>query len=257
MNKFKFILIAITLAIGVLFGNAIRAQKSSRDTSILIIGAHATYQYQFPGADLAQRYGNNSNIGAGIRMKTTNNWLFGAQGVYLFGDNIKNEDEILANISTSEGEIITQAGTFANVIMNQQGFYFSGHIGKLFPVSPENLNSGICFIAGGGYLQHRINIETRGESVHQISGDYEKGYDKLTGGPAISQFIGYMHFGKNNLLNFYAGLEFTQAWTHGMREYDFNMRRKYDDERYETLWGIKIGWIIPFYKREKQKYYYY
>lgn len=239
------------------FSHTTNGQQRKKDTSIFIAMAYATYQYQFPGADLSERYGNNSNIGAGIRIKTASNWIFGAQGVYLFGNNIKNEDEILADISTSDGHIITQSGTFANVIMNQQGFYINGRLGKLFPVSADNLNPGICFIASAGYLQHNIHIETRGESAPQLLGDYSKGYDKLTGGPAISQFLGYMHFGKNNLLNFFAGVEFTQAWTKGMREYDFNMKRKYDDTRYETLWGFKIGWIIPFHKREKQKYYYY
>jgi hypothetical protein len=43
--------------------------------------------------------------------------------------------------------------------------------------------------------------------VPQLKDDYKKAYDKLTYGPALSQFIGYSHFSDNRLYNYRIGFE--------------------------------------------------
>ena len=141
--------------------------------------------------------------------------------------------------------------------MWERGFNSTFKVGKIFPIIGPNPNSGLAVIVGIGYLTHKIRIENRDKTAPQINGDYKKGYDRLAAGLTINQFIGYMHFGNKKILSFYAGIEFTQAWTQSMRVYDFDKRSKNNSKYFDTLTGIKIAWIIPLYKRLPDKYYYY
>jgi hypothetical protein len=74
--------------------------------------------------------------------------------------------------------------------------------------------------------------------------------------------------GRTRILNFYAGLEFYQAFTKSLRDRDFD-RLIYDQatDSYKVLgkdnnkyldlfYGIKIVWMIPINKRAPDKYYY-
>ena len=50
------------------------------------------YTHQFPMADLQESFGDNSSIGISVIRKTTDNWLFGMDGSYIFGEKVKNEN---------------------------------------------------------------------------------------------------------------------------------------------------------------------
>ena len=87
-------------------------------------------------------------------------------------------------------------------------------------------------------------------------GDYAKGYDRLTDGISTNEFIGYMYIGNKRLLTFYAGFDFTQAWTRDRRGYNFDLHGPDNTKRFDMLSGIKVGWIIPIYRIAPDKYYY-
>jgi len=89
--------------IAVVLSFSAAAQVSIRDSSIFIPMIYATYSYQFPEGDLARQFGGNSAIGGGIMFKTSSNWLFGAEGNFMFGGTVKNSDSLLLPISTPEG----------------------------------------------------------------------------------------------------------------------------------------------------------
>ena len=61
----------------------------------------------------------------------------------------------------------------------------------------------------------------------------------------------------SRLLNFSLSIEFTQAHTRSMRQWDFNLMgpdlKKYLDRYY----GIRLSVYIPTYKRMPAEYYYY
>lgn len=214
------------------------------------------YSYDLPGVDLIKRFGANSDLGGGFMFKTKGNWLFGVKGGFLFGEKVK-EDNILANISTSENYVIDKGGTYADIYLYERGFYFTGNIGKIMALGKPNPNSGLFINVGGGYLQHKIRIENPDKTAPQVEGDYKKGYDRLTGGWCATQFIGYIYFSNKKIYNFYGGLEIKEGWTQSLREYNFDTRTKDTQKRLDVLFGFKVGWCLPFYKKTGQTFYYY
>jgi hypothetical protein len=232
------------------------AQVNVKDSSIATTMIFASYSFQFPGGDLAQRFGNNSSIGGGLMIKTKNNWLISGEGNYLFGSSVKNQDSLLVNISTPEGFIIDQNGYYADIILYFRGYNIFGSIGKLIPIYP-NPNSGITLMAGAGYTQNKIRILNPDNTAPQLQGDYKKGYDKLNGGFAMKASVGYQYLGNTRLLNFAVGFEFIQAWTKRKRAVDFDTGKP-DQEKYSSqYYGIKATWFIPMYKRVPRDYYLY
>lgn len=219
---------------------------------------YATYAYQFPGGDMDDRFGNNSSVGGGFQWKIIENWLFGAEYVYLFGNDVKVEGEIMNNIKTSSGRIITTAGNFASYSIQERGYYISGRFGKLFPVLSPNPNSGFFVMGSFGYFQHKIRIEVVDNNIPQLFDDYKKGYDRLASGFGISEMIGYMFLSNSKLVNFFIGMEFNQAWTRPRRDVNFDtMMPDEKSKRFDTLLGIKVGWIIPIFGMVPDKLYYY
>ncbi len=253
----------LTLSLTIMFilaiahPKALHSQISVKDSTIFTALFYASYAYQIPGNDLAKRFGNNSNIGGGCLIKTKKNLLFGVDFNFLFSENVKDEDSLFKHISTSDGSIIGRDGLYAEVHLWERGFNSSFKVGKIFPIFGPNPNSGLAIIFSMGYLQHKIRIENRDKTAPPINGDYKRGYDRLSAGLAINQFIGYMHLGNKKLISFFAGFELTQAWTKSLRIYDFDKMSRNEERYFDTLYGIKIGWIIPLYKRIPDKYYYY
>jgi len=233
-------------------------QPSISDTTLSIPMFYASYSYQIPGGDLSKRFGNNSAIGGGFLWKTNENWLWGAEYLYLFGKDVIVTDEIMYNIKTADGNIISMAGNFASYSIYERGYYISGRIGKVIPVLGPNPNSGFVVTGSLGYFEHKIRIEVGQNNAPQLDGDYKKGYDRLTGGFCIGEFFGYLYLSKSKLLNFYAGIEFNQAWTKPLRDVNFDTGEPDPvQKRFDSLTGIRVAWIIPLFRRLPEKYYYY
>jgi hypothetical protein len=68
--------------------------------------------------------------------------------------------------------------------------------------------------------------------VPQVQGAYAKGYDRLTNGPAISQYIGWLHLDRKKLVNFNAGIEIIEAFTQNRRDFNFDQMKKDDSKRF-------------------------
>lgn len=238
--------------------NPVFSQVSASDSTLSIPMFYVTYAYQFPGGDMADRFGNNSSIGGGFQWKTNKNLIVGSEFLFLFGNKVKIADDIMFNLKTNDGDIISMSGNFTNYAIFERGYYISGRIGKLIPVISPNKNSGIVLMGSMGYFQHKIRIEVEKNTAPQIDGDYKKGYDRLAGGFSISQFVGYMHIGDNRLLNFFGGIEINEAWTKPKRDVNFDTTEPdIITNRFDLLIGLKIGWLIPIFQRMPEKYYYY
>jgi len=239
-----------------LFTSSMYSQVDLRDSSYTVPMIYGAYSYQFPGSDLAERFGGASLLGPGFQVKTSSNWIFGAEFDFILGNNVKDGFEILEELMTSDGNIISGDGVPAVVALYERGYTVMGKFGILIPVLSPNPNSGFVIMGGVGYLQHKVSIQVEDETAPQLQGDYKRGYDRLTGGFAISEYIGYMYLGNSRILNFSVGIEFYQAWTNSKRDYAFDLMGPYKQNRFDTMFGPKIMWIIPLHKRAQRDYYY-
>jgi len=235
------------------FANAqsIRVSDSSINMSMI----HIHYSFLIPGGDLATRFGNSINIGTGFLRKTKSNYLWGAEVNYLSGSEVK-ENYIFDSVKTNRGQYITNDGRFGDVRTTERGFSSYANIGKIIPVFNSNKNSGIMLLCGVGFLQHQIHIEVLEENVPSLNGDYRKGYDRLTNGVSLHQFVGYSYLSTRLRFNFFAGLEFSQSYTKNRRDWDFYAQRQLSESRKDYLNGVKFGLILPLYQRKPKEFYF-
>ncbi len=240
-----------------LLSSMVSAQVNIRDSVISTSLVYATYGYQFPGGDLAKRFGSNSSIGGGFLFKTKHNWLFGAEGNYLFGQSVYNSDALIKGIATKEGFVIDGNGYMADIVFYEAGYNAFFKFGKVIPLLAPNPNSGFTLLAGAGYMQDKIRIHEIGNTAPQLNGDYNKGYDRLNGGIAVTGALGYMYLSNTRLLNFSVSFEFTQAWTNPYRERDFDTGKKDTQKLNSQYYTIKVFWMIPLYRRTPKEFYYY
>jgi hypothetical protein len=218
---------------------------------------YAAYSYQFPGGDMADRWGSNSYLGPGFKVKTASNWIFGAEMGFLLGDNFKPGFSIFEDISTSSGNVINGDGVPAVIAIYERGYIITARFGRHIPVIKGQPNSGIVLEIGIGYMQHYLKIDVDNNSAPQLRDDYAKGYDRLTGGFSLSQSVGFVYMGKKRLVNFFGGVEIFEGWTKSKRDYIFDLQAPDNQNRLDLLIGPKIKWIIPIYRKAPQEYYYY
>jgi hypothetical protein len=224
-------------------------KKSGKSKGLL---THFSLGGQLPAADLSARFGINGTLGAGLEYLNPDNWLFGLEGAFLFGSKVKEDP--LSIIRTPEGGIIGNNRTVASVRLQQRGLYLGGHVGKLITFSEKRRGLRVTF--GGGWAQHSIHPLDDSRTVNQIRGRYKKGYDRLTGGPALQQFVGWEHVGYGRDMSWMVGLEFNQAFTQTRRDWDFSEMRKLEGQRLDLRFGVRLAWTLPFYTGYAEDIYY-
>lgn len=234
------------------------AQRNVKDSIIGTpwVGVH--YGANWTGGDLADRYPYFNHVGIIAGYKTKKNWFYGMDANFMFGNKVLFVDSMFQGLTDSHGNITDVNGDIAKVLVYCRGINVNFAIGKVFPVLSPNKNSGIFVHAGVGYLLHRTRIETQDQVVPSIELDYKKGYDRLTIGPNFHEFIGYSYMANGGYLNFYGGFYFQQGFTKNQRTIFFDQPNVHvpTDVRLDLQYGLKIGWFIPFYKRQPKDYYF-
>jgi hypothetical protein len=231
------------------------AQVSVKDSVFSFSCAGITGGYAEPGGDLADRFGSSFNMGCTFFRKLKSNWIVGLQGDFIFGDQVK-ENEFLSYLATSQGQLISKDGKYSTVLLYERGWDVKVVSGKILPVLGPNKNSGLLLYGSVGFLQHKIRIESQGDNIPFLQGEYLKGYDRLTNGTCVSAFAGYINFGNRRRINFFAGFETTIGYTKSRRDFNFDTRVKDAQRRTDAFIGIKAGWIIPLYKKVPNTFYY-
>lgn len=231
------------------------AQVNVKDSAVFVPLLPFYYSAQLPAGDMEDRFGFSSSVGTGVTIKTRENWLLGVEGCFIFGSKIF-DTTLFKNITTSDGFIINNDGSPATVNTYERGFNVSAHVGRVFSIWSPNRNCGPYITLGVGLLQHKIKIQTKGGVIPQLTKEYIKGYDKLTNGISFNEFLGYMFLGNKRRVNFFAGFEFTQAFTKSRRSYDFDLMKKDNTQRLDMLYGFRAGWILPIYKKRATDFYY-
>lgn len=210
------------------------------------------YGLEVPTGVFSERFGSGFSVGLSPVYITEKQWLFGIESKYFFGGEIK--EDVVANLRTSDGYLLTQDKNIGEASLNQRAFYLGASIGKVIPIKKDT-RSGIRLSASAGFMQHKIRIEDGG-SLPQLAGDYRMGYDRLTSGFSLTEFVGYQYFSKNRLINLYAGFEFTQGFTKNQRTINYDTGLSETAARKDLLWGFQVGWILPIYNSTNTETYY-
>jgi hypothetical protein len=220
--------------------------------NIPLTGLH--FSLQFPAGDMVNRYGTTGNAGIPFYYKTKSNFIFGGEFNYFFGKKVK--EDVLASLRTPEGTITNSEGNPGIVRVQERGWSINASVGKVFTQFGHNKNSGVIALVGAGYVQHKVHITDLGRNLAQVFGDYKKGYDRLTGGPMLNQFVGYLYLSNNRFANFIVGFECTEGFTKGLRGYQFDLMSSDSKKRLDIYYGGRLGWILPLYKRTASDFYF-
>lgn len=210
-----------------------------------------------PMADMAKRFGFDYRLGPAITYKTRSNWIFGAKFDFLLGNKIK-EDSFMINIKDKyTGEFNGKVVQFINVSgyrtgvpVYERGYLVGLSVGRIFNFNHNRPDNGLTAITTAGFIQHKINIFNRDKDVAELWGDYLKGYDRLTNGWFLEQYLGYSFFSRNGLLNFNLGLDYMIAFTQGRRDYQFDLMRPDNAKRIDMLLGVRGGWLLPIFRKK-------
>lgn len=214
-----------------------------------------SYGYQFPGGDIAELFGSGFDAGLKSEYISSKNWIFGVSANILWSSNVKKD--VLASLRGPEGLIATANNSANDISLRERAWRTGIQVGRLFDFSKKS-RAGIRLTVGAGWMQYKVRIQEDFQiNVPNLQDDYVKGYDQLTGGLALHQFIGYQHFSNNGLINFMAGVEFTQGFTSPLRTWDFATNTANEGKYLDFLTTFKLGWILPIVLEKSPENIYY
>lgn len=215
-----------------------------------------SYGYDISGADLGKRYGGNFHVSISPTYYFNNtNFSLGINADFLFGYNVKINP--FDNLITFDGQIINTEHYLSALTTSERGYIAGIFASKIFPFQDINKRHGIRLDLGVGYMSTWIRFKDELGSIPQLEGEYLKGYDRMSNGWALKEFIGYQYLKKKSKINFTTGFEFLQGFTKSIRGYNYDLGLQDNENRLELLFGVKIGWILPIYIENSPEEIYY
>lgn len=207
-------------------------------------GAGFSYGVDFPAGDLADRFGRSFHAGVSVDFfRKKMNAVISLEALIFFGSNV--EEDVLAGQRTESGAILGNNGSYADVFLRQRGLFAGLLFNKNIVPLKENRHAGLSAGLGLGVLQHNIRLQVDSRNAPQLSGDYAKGYDRHTMGPALKQNLSYLHIGKNKTINYEIRLFVIEAFTKNTRIINFDTGLKDDASRLDIIIGMEFKWLIP------------
>lgn len=230
------------------------AGERNADRGLLI---EISYGPVSPAGELADRYGRGFALGGGIDyLLKGKNLQIGAMGMFGFGNIVK--EDVLAGLRGTAGFVISNQRSPADIQLRQRHLFLAPRLGYTFPLGEKNRRAGIKVSTAVGYLAHWIRIQQDAvQEVIQVEGDRRAGYDRLTGGPAVYQFVGYQQLALNRRLNFYLGADLLAGFTKPLRAFDVPSAAPSDQSgRTDLILGLRAGFILPLYFGEGREIFY-
>ncbi|MEE9438297.1 MAG: hypothetical protein V3V14_04805 [Saprospiraceae bacterium] len=241
MIKTIFIILLSFISIG----SCLSQKESPTFNKIGAINLSFGYGVEFPFADMADRYSTNLKFTLGIEKVTKSQWIYGLEFAFMFGDTVK--EDVLHSLRIPNGEVLGADNAYADVFTRERGLFLGINFGKIIKFN-KNSRSGLRLTNAIGIFQHYVRIGDEHRSLPQLDGDYKKGYDRLSRGLALRQFVGYHHISDNKRINFIIGLEFTEGFTKHVRAIDFDTGLMTSQKtRFDGLVSLKAAYILPFY----------
>ena len=199
------------------------------------------------GGDLGDRFGGGFSLTGGVDyLPGGAGWELGVMASYGFG-NVVRED-VLAGLRTDAGYLIGNQRAPADVALRQRHLFIGPRFGYTFAFG-ANRRAGLKTTTALGYFYSRIRFqEDPVQYLPQIDPSRQAGYDRLTGGPALYQFLGYQQLALDRRLNFFVGGEVIYAATKHLRAYDVALAGpSAAGGRQDLVFGLRIGLILPIY----------
>ena len=197
-----------------LFATCLHGQDTIPPLSRL--GFSVSLALQQPVGVMGERFGTHTAFGAGLEyLNPTNKWTIGANAAYLFGTNVK--EDIIAPLRDKNGEVLNTNESYAFVNLRLKGYDLAIFASKLQLLKKQHY---LKYQLGVGLLQHQVDIrDLPYRSTPQFSGDYRKGYDRLTNGVSLTPLVGYQQIGKTN--TFFIAAFATAAYTQNRRGFNY------------------------------------
>src|SRR5574344_166384 len=204
------------------------------------------------------------DFGLDFIYKTKSNWLYTFEGDLFFGnDNLKNRSQRMSNLFTHDSTsiIIGTNGSDATVTCYNRGLSLKAGIGKVFPFSAKNPNSGLFGKLSAGWMQNQTVFMINEVNAPQIDDNYAHLYDHQRRGVMLSESFGYLWMSnKHNLVNMYIAFEISQCWTRSSREYiidDYiNLQGPDNNHYFDFIYTLKFCWMFPLTGKPTYDYYY-
>jgi hypothetical protein len=203
------------------------------------------YGMDIPSADMGDRFGSSFNPELGIQFDKKN-YFVGIHGGMFLGP-IVNED-VISNLRTDDGLLISQQEDLAVITMKQRGFIVGLNAGKFIPLVENYGTHGIRIRVGLNVLTHYIIFNNETASTNQLLGEYANGYDRLSRGWGIEEFVGYQYVSTKNTVRVFVGFNGIQARTRNLRPYNFDTRERDETIRFDVLSGIRVGMAISLFE---------
>ena len=214
------------------------------------------FSYDQPAEQLKDRFGASNAVGLAVEhLWGERQWFAGVNGYYGFGIDVK--EDVLAGIRTPEGGVIGNNNSVAEVLLRQRYWYTGLYGGKVLGFLGKDRRSGLRVALGAGIWQHWIRVQDDSNAAAQVAGDYVRGYDRMTNGPALFTSLGYQHFSRNGLVNFYLSFEMTKGWLKHQRAWNFSDNIPGGEDRNDSLYSIRFAWALPFFYGGTEKVIYY
>jgi hypothetical protein len=191
--------------------------------------------------------------------KSKKNWMLGAKFDFILGNDI-HIDSFMINIRDQYNtgfngkyvEFINAGGNRVGIPIYERGYATGIEAGKIINLNRLRPDNGIMVLTTAGFMQYKVNIFDADNAVPQLRGDYKKGYDRLTNGMFLEQYVGYVYFSKSRLINFHIGLDALFGFTQDRRSYLYDVMRTDTKQRVDILYGLRGGWYIPMFKRKSE-----
>ena len=246
-----------TLAAALLFTSIMYGQRVKQSQPAWLI--KPGFSWLSSGGDMEYRFGNHMTVGLGVGYKFTSNWILTVDGQFSFGNQVRNQGQLLNTMLTANGKILNETGNYGQIDVNQRGWLGSLDISKTLNFLSLNPNSGVNILVGAGYLSHYINFNTPGKDIPQVMDEYDKGYDELSGGFMLKQAIGYVYMSDNRRINCKLSFLMMEAFTTNFREFSYSTGKPVKDKMSDFMYGFQFQWMLPIYgeaAKGKDLYYY-
>lgn len=235
----------LALAVLLTFFHSAFAQKDSAAVKLNIWTLNLGYGAEWPGGDLAQRFGQSLSFHSGMEWVRKSKYSYGIDFSYFFGDKIK--EDVFAPFRNENGLVLGINGVAADLFIRERGAYIGVQAAAI--LLPAGKHSGLELGLGAGMLYHKLHFIDDSRSVLLAEAPYSKGLDRLTRGFSLRQELAYQFHAEKKALHFHLGFYINEAFTRQIRKFNFDTGLPASDKsRLDLLYGVRLVWMLPLHK---------